>query len=73
MVVPGLNEAESLPELAQRVHEALNGRVTYELIFVDDGSTDDSWKIIGELHAKNPLVKGIRLRKNFGKALLYPG
>lgn len=69
VVVPGLNEAESLPELAERVHEALRGRVTYEIIFVDDGSTDDSWKVITGLRAKSPLVKGIRLRKNFGKAV----
>ncbi|HSN99405.1 MAG TPA: glycosyltransferase family 2 protein, partial [Candidatus Nanopelagicales bacterium] len=68
LVVPGLNESESLPELAERVHQALGGRVAYELIFVDDGSTDDTWKVICELRAKNPLVKGIRLRKNFGKA-----
>jgi len=68
LVVPGLNEAESLAELARRVKEALEGKVAYELIFVDDGSTDDSWKVICGLHAANPLVKGIRLRKNFGKA-----
>lgn len=68
LVVPGLNEAESLAELARRVKEALEGKVAYELIFVDDGSTDDSWKVICGLHAASPLVKGIRLRKNFGKA-----
>jgi glycosyltransferase involved in cell wall biosynthesis len=68
LVVPGLNEGESLAELARRVDQALRGHVLYELIFVDDGSTDDSWKVIRELHAKDPLVKGIRLRKNFGKA-----
>ncbi|WP_437673424.1 glycosyltransferase family 2 protein [Sorangium sp. So ce131] len=68
VVVPGLNEAESLAELAQRVDQALRGRFTYELIFVDDGSTDDSWAVISKIHADNPLVKGIRLRKNFGKA-----
>lgn len=68
LVVPGLNEADSLPELARRVHKAIGDQVAYELIFVDDGSTDNSWKIIGELNAENPRVKGIRLRKNFGKA-----
>jgi glycosyltransferase involved in cell wall biosynthesis len=68
IVVPGLNEAESLAELAQRVDHALNTRHTYELIFVDDGSTDDSWSVISKLRAENHRVKGIRLRKNFGKA-----
>jgi len=68
LVVPGLNEAQSLPELAARIHEALAGHCTYEIIFVDDGSTDDSWDVISRLHRESPLVKGIQLRKNFGKA-----
>jgi glycosyltransferase involved in cell wall biosynthesis len=67
IVVPGLNEAESLPELATRVAAAL-GSMPFELIFVDDGSTDDSWSVIQALHARDPRVKGVRLRKNFGKA-----
>ena len=46
VVVPGLNEAESLPELAARIDEALRGKARYELIFVDDGSTDE----IGRAH-----------------------
>ncbi|MBI4954395.1 MAG: glycosyltransferase [Myxococcales bacterium] len=69
LVVPGLNEAESLPELAARVHEALGGEHEYELIFVDDGSTDATWEVIGKLHAENERVRGVRLRKNFGKAM----
>jgi len=69
LVVPGLNEAESLPELAERIHEALDGLRRYELIFVDDGSTDDTWKVIGKLHRNNPAVRGVRLRSNFGKAM----
>jgi glycosyltransferase involved in cell wall biosynthesis len=68
LVVPGLNESESLTELARRVEESLGGHTTYELIFVDDGSTDRSWEVIGELAAKSPRIKGIRLRNNFGKA-----
>lgn len=67
IVIPGLNEAESLGELASRIDTALHGE-GYELIFVDDGSTDDSWAVIESLHAANPRVKGVRLRKNFGKA-----
>ncbi|MBW2455540.1 MAG: glycosyltransferase [Deltaproteobacteria bacterium] len=69
LVVPGLNEADSLPELAKGIHEALDGVRRYELIFVDDGSTDDTWKVIGKLHRKNPMVSGVRLRANFGKAM----
>lgn len=68
IVVPGLNEAESLAELAKRIHVALKGRAPYEIIFVDDGSTDDSWKVITRLREQSARVKGIRLRKNFGKA-----
>jgi glycosyltransferase involved in cell wall biosynthesis len=69
LVVPGLNEADSLPELAERIHQALDGVRSYELIFVDDGSTDDTWEVIGKLNRKNPLVQGLRLRANFGKAM----
>ena len=67
IVVPGLNEAESLPLLAAQVAEALADK-PYELIFVDDGSTDDSWEVIGQLNEANPAVRGVRLRSNFGKA-----
>jgi glycosyltransferase involved in cell wall biosynthesis len=69
LVVPGLNEAESLPLLEAQVREALGPDSSYELIFVDDGSTDNSWQVIQELHESNPAVRGIRLRKNFGKAM----
>ena len=69
LVVPGLNEAESLPLLAAQVMEALSPQTSYELIFIDDGSTDDSWQVIRDLHQSNPSVRGIRLRKNFGKAM----
>jgi len=68
VVVPGLNEAESLPELERRIREVLDGKESYELIFVDDGSTDDSWSVIKRLSTDNPSVRGVRLRKNFGKA-----
>ncbi|MBW2528311.1 MAG: glycosyltransferase family 2 protein [Deltaproteobacteria bacterium] len=68
LVVPGLNEAESLPELARQIHEAIGDEFSYELVFVDDGSTDDTWKVIRRLKKKYPTVRGIRLRDNFGKA-----
>jgi glycosyltransferase involved in cell wall biosynthesis len=69
LVVPGLNEAESLPLLAAQVKEALGPEASYELIFVDDGSTDDSWQVIQELNESDPAVRGVRLRGNFGKAM----
>ena len=69
IVVPGLNEAESLPLLAAQVKEALGPDTAYELIFVDDGSTDQTWRVIEDLHESDPAVRGVRLRKNFGKAM----
>ncbi len=68
VVVPALNEAESLPILAAEVKDAL-GDTPYELIFVDDGSADSSWEVITQLHEADPAVRGVRLRKNFGKAM----
>jgi glycosyltransferase involved in cell wall biosynthesis len=69
IVVPGLNEGRSLPELARRIDAALAPLVPYELIFVDDGSTDDTWKQIAALHGELPTVRGLSLRRNFGKAM----
>jgi glycosyltransferase involved in cell wall biosynthesis len=70
VVIPGLNEAESLPELSRRLHEALGPlEVDYEIIYVDDGSTDDSWNVIDDLHEEDERVRGVRLRANFGKAM----
>lgn len=76
VVIPLLNEAESLPELEawlRRVLESEN-KFDYEIIFIDDGSTDASWKIIEGLRANNPRVRGIKFRRNYGKsAALYEG
>ncbi len=69
VVVPGLNEGKSLPELARRIETVLDSVGPYELIFVDDGSTDDTWQRITELNAECPYVRGVRLRRNFGKAM----
>ena len=75
VIVPLYNEAESLPELhawIKRVMDA-NG-FTYEIIFVNDGSTDTSWQVIENLAAENPEVKGICFRRNYGKSpALYCG
>ena len=67
------NEKESLPELYDWIRRSLEGR-NYELIFVDDGSTDGSWDCILSFARENPDVRGIRFRRNYGKsAALYEG
>lgn len=69
MVIPLFNEDESLPELEawiRRVMEA-NG-YSYEIIFVDDGSKDNSWQVIENLARVNPCVRGIKFRRNYGKS-----
>lgn len=69
IVIPLYNEEESLPELEawiKRVMEENN--YSYEIIMVDDGSSDNSWQIIGKLHQINPLVKGIKFQRNYGKS-----
>ncbi len=75
VIVPLYNESESLPELhawIKRVMDA-NG-FSYEIIFVNDGSTDASWQVIETLAAQNPEVKGIKFRRNYGKSpALYCG
>lgn len=68
-VIPVYNEAESLPQLYQELTEvARAGNYELEIIFVDDGSTDGSWACISQLAADDGRVRGIRLRRNFGKA-----
>jgi glycosyltransferase involved in cell wall biosynthesis len=75
LVIPAWNEAESLPELAAWIERVVSAEgLSYEVIFVDDGSTDNTWWTIGQLHKANPAVKGIRFRRNYGKsAALYSG
>ena len=69
IVVPVLNESESLQQLHQEISQTCDEHdIPVEVVFVDDGSTDDSWKIIEELAAADERVSGIRLRRNFGKA-----
>lgn len=69
LVIPLLNEEESIPELYDWVVSVMqSNRFSYELIFVDDGSTDRSWEVISKIAEKNNDVKGIRFLKNFGKS-----
>ncbi|MEI9909311.1 MAG: glycosyltransferase family 2 protein [Bacteroidota bacterium] len=69
LVIPLLNEDESLPELSAWIEKVMNeNRYSYEIIFVDDGSTDNSWKVIEELRKKNPNIKGIKFQRNYGKS-----
>ena len=69
VIVPLYNEAESLPELTQWIERVMtrNG-FSYEIIFVNDGSTDNSWEVIKHLREENPAVKGVAFRRNYGKS-----
>ncbi|WP_460219597.1 glycosyltransferase family 2 protein [Psychroserpens sp. MEBiC05023] len=69
VVIPLLNEQESLIELHDWIASVMqSNRFSYEIIFIDDGSTDESWSTIMQLSQNNPNVKGIRFLKNFGKS-----
>ncbi len=75
IVISLFNEEESLPELVSWIEKvATREKYEYEIIMVDDGSTDSSWKVITELAGKNPTIRGISFRRNYGKsAALYHG
>lgn len=75
VVVPLFNESESLPELEAWIRKVLqNGGLSYEIIFIDDGSNDGSWDVVRKLASENPDVRGISFRRNYGKsAALYCG
>ena len=76
VVIPLYNEDESLPELFSWIKRVMEeNSFTYEVIFVNDGSTDRSWEVINGLHDKNPeTVHGIKFRRNYGKSpALYCG
>lgn len=69
VIVPLYNEAESLPELTDWIERVMNdNNFTYEILFINDGSTDESWEVIKELQAKNACVKGVCFRRNYGKS-----
>ncbi|MDZ7720960.1 MAG: glycosyltransferase family 2 protein [Balneolaceae bacterium] len=67
VVIPLYNEEQSLAELTDKITEAIEN-YSFEIIFVDDGSTDTSWKVISELNQKSSCVKGVRFRRNYGKS-----
>ena len=69
IVIPLFNEDESLPELAAWIERVVNeNKLSYEIIFVDDGSTDQSWEVIRQLRQGNPHIKGIKFQRNYGKS-----
>ncbi len=69
IIIPLLNEEESLPELYSRIHKVCtDSQFSYEVWFVDDGSTDKSWQIIENLSKENTHVHGIKFSKNYGKS-----
>nr|WP_314772649.1 glycosyltransferase family 2 protein [uncultured Porphyromonas sp.] len=69
IVIPLYNEAESLPELEAWIRRVMEAHgYSYEIIFVNDGSTDASWEVIKQLQAANPAVRGIKFRRNYGKS-----
>lgn len=69
IVVPLYNEEESLPELCAWIERVVvENSLTYEVILIDDGSTDESWSKVEDLSHSNPNIKGIRFRRNYGKS-----
>jgi len=69
IVIPLLDEAESLPELASWIDKVMkDNHFTYEVIMIDDGSSDNSWEVIGRLRNANPNIRGIKFQRNYGKS-----
>ena len=66
-VVPVFDEEGSIKSLYEEINAAVNGKFEYEVIFVDDGSSDKSFDILSDISKSDNLVKVIRLRKNFGQ------
>ena len=75
VIVPLYNEAESRPELTAWIERVMTAnKFTYEIWFINDGSTDNSWQVIESLREKNPCIKGVKFRRNYGKSpALYTG
>ena len=72
IIVPLFNEAESLPHLYEWIARVMKeNKFSYELIFVNDGSTDESWQVIQSLREKNQVIRGICFRRNYGKSAAF--
>ena len=69
VIIPLINEEESLPELIEWIERVMKeNNFSYEVLLMDDGSTDNSWNVIQTLHQKNECIKGVRFRRNYGKS-----
>jgi glycosyltransferase involved in cell wall biosynthesis len=69
VVVPSYNESESLPELCSWIDKVMTANsYSYEVIIIDDGSTDNSWDVIQKLNQQNSSIKGVKFRRNYGKS-----
>lgn len=69
VVVPLYNEEESLPHLIEWIERVMNeNNFSYEVLLIDDGSKDNSWSVIESLMERNPNVKGVKFRRNYGKS-----
>ena len=69
IIIPFLDESESLPELTEWIRNVVTkNNFSYEIIMIDDGSTDSSWQVVEELRRKNPNIKGIKFQRNYGKS-----
>jgi glycosyltransferase involved in cell wall biosynthesis len=69
IIIPLFNEDESLPDLSNWITKVVNeNKLSYEVIFIDDGSTDNSWSVIKEITTSNNYFKGIRFQRNYGKS-----
>ncbi len=69
IVIPLIDEAESLPELTAWIEKVMKeNHYSYEIIYVDDGSSDNSWEVIEQLRSKNSSIKGLKFQRNYGKS-----
>ena len=66
VIVPVLNEEDNIPELVRRLKAALDGGLPFDVIFIDDGSVDRTWRLLTSLHAEDPRIKSVRLARTFG-------
>ncbi len=66
IVIPAFNEEESIPELIASINDTISSSILYEVIIIDDGSSDNTWKFIKNEVSKNKFIKGIRFNKNNG-------